>query len=132
MAKHTQRTKNEQSDFYVSPDFAPNEQSDFYISPDCASNEMSPDDRAEVDDPDPNPLPGHVAVDQNRFCQDALCCLMAPVVFRCPNTGHQVQGWFADDGTDEGEMYEAITCTACKQLHSVSPRTGKVLGSDDD
>jgi hypothetical protein len=42
MAKHTQRTKNEQSDFYVSPDCAPNEQSDFYVSPDCAPDEMSP------------------------------------------------------------------------------------------
>jgi hypothetical protein len=49
MAKHTQRTKNEQSDFYVSPDCAPNEQSDFYVAPDFPSNEMSPDHGRALD-----------------------------------------------------------------------------------
>jgi hypothetical protein len=58
---------------------------------------------------------------------------MASFIFRCPNTGLNVQGWVADDPTERGkEIYETITCTACTGLHVVSPATGKVLGSDDD
>jgi hypothetical protein len=61
---------------------------------------------------------------------------MASFIFRCPNTGLNVQGWVAEDPTERGreikEIYEAITCTACTRLHGVSPATGKVLGADDD
>jgi hypothetical protein len=32
---------------------------------------------------------------------------MATRVFLCPNTGGRVQGWFADNGSDDGETYEA-------------------------
>jgi len=58
---------------------------------------------------------------------------MASFIFRCPNTGLNVQGWVADDLTESGnEIYETITCTACTRLHVVNPATGKVLGADDD
>jgi len=53
---------------------------------------------------------------------------MATRVFLCPNTGDRVQGWFADNGSDDSENYEAVTCLACRQVHMVNPRTGKVLG----
>ena len=53
---------------------------------------------------------------------------MGTCVFLCPYTGDRVQGWFADDGSGENETYEAVTCLACRQLHMVDSKTGKVLG----
>ena len=58
---------------------------------------------------------------------------MATVLFLCPNTGDRVQGWFADDGSgDSDETYEGVTCLACRQVHMVNPRTGMVLGTDEE
>jgi len=57
---------------------------------------------------------------------------MAPFLYRCPNTGLNVQGWVADDPTEgEAELYEAVTCIACTQVHLVNPKTGRVLGTDE-
>jgi hypothetical protein len=55
---------------------------------------------------------------------------MATRPFLCPNTGDRVQG-FADNGSDS-ETYEAVTCLACRQVHMVNPKTGKVLGADEE
>jgi hypothetical protein len=53
--------------------------------------------------------------------------------FRCPNMGFNVQGWVADDPAEgKAEVYESFACTNCRQVHLVSPRTGKVLGTNDD
>ncbi len=57
---------------------------------------------------------------------------MAALVFRCPRTGYRVQGFVADDTSDNAKSYEAITCLACQQVHLVNPTTGKVLGADDE
>jgi hypothetical protein len=58
---------------------------------------------------------------------------MATCLFRCPSTGHRVQGWFADNGSVNGdETYEGVTCLACRQVHMVNPKTGKVLGADEE
>ena len=58
---------------------------------------------------------------------------MATLLFTCPSTGARVQGWFADDGSeDDGETYEGVTCLACRQVHMVNSRTGKVLGADEE
>jgi hypothetical protein len=57
---------------------------------------------------------------------------MATALYRCPDTGLNVQGWFADDGaTSEGEVYEAMTCPACTRVHLVNPATGRVCGAGD-
>jgi hypothetical protein len=56
---------------------------------------------------------------------------MPPFVYRCPTTGMNVQGWVADDAT-EGEIFYSITCTICTRMHLVNPKTGKVLGADED
>ena len=54
-------------------------------------------------------------------------------IYRCPNTGFNVQGWVADDPTEsEGKTYQPITCTICTRVHLVNPKTGKVLGIDKD
>jgi hypothetical protein len=52
---------------------------------------------------------------------------MAAFLYRCPTTGLNVQGWFADEKT----TYETVTCLACTQVHLINRLTGKVLGSDD-
>jgi hypothetical protein len=57
---------------------------------------------------------------------------MAAFVFRCPNTGFNVQGWSAYEVSgDEADTYETVTCIACQQTHLVNPATGKVLSSDE-
>jgi hypothetical protein len=55
---------------------------------------------------------------------------MAPIVFRCPNTGLRLQGWIADDPDADGRIFVAMLCTACKRSHLVNPNTGKTLGDD--
>jgi len=73
-----------------------------------------------------------VASDQNsQPCVMYRWC-MAPFVFRCPTTGRQVQGWTADDPTEDDDSYQSVTCLACTQVHLVNPKTGRVAGVDDD
>ena len=58
---------------------------------------------------------------------------MASFIYRCPNTGRNVQGFVADDPTaGAAERYEPVTCVACTRVHLVNPKTGKVLGPEDD
>jgi hypothetical protein len=58
---------------------------------------------------------------------------MAAFLYRCPNTGLNVQAWAADDATERNkETYETVTCTACTRLHLVNPTTGRALGADED
>ena len=75
------------------------------------------------------------ALDQGRNGPLRLNGRIMPIgfVFRCPNTGLNVQGWVAEDPSErESESYEAVTCTACTRVHLVDPRTGRILGSDED
>ena len=58
--------------------------------------------------------------------------IMPPFLYRCPNTGENVQAWAADDPEDDDLTYVQVTCLACAQAHLVNPKTGKVLGSDDE
>ena len=58
---------------------------------------------------------------------------MAAFIYSCPTTGLNVQGWVADDQTkSDAETYEAVTCMACARVHLVNPKTGKVLGVEDE
>jgi hypothetical protein len=57
---------------------------------------------------------------------------MALFLFRCPNSGFNVQGWSAEAVEDgDGEHYEPVRCLVCQQLHLVNPKTGKTLGTDE-
>lgn len=57
---------------------------------------------------------------------------MATVLFRCPNTGLQIQGSIAEDPICfDDKNYETVSCSACQQIHLVNPKTGKVIGEDD-
>ena len=57
---------------------------------------------------------------------------MPPFLYRCPSTSYRVQGFIAEDTSDDSESYQATTCLACQQTHFVNPTTGKVLGEDDE
>jgi hypothetical protein len=60
---------------------------------------------------------------------------MAPFLFRCPNTGLNVQGWIAEaaENSDaERYEYELVSCIACGQGHLVNPQTGKTLGANGE
>jgi hypothetical protein len=75
------------------------------------------------------------ALDQGRHGRTGFNGRTMPIgfVFRCPNTGLNVQGWIAENPSDpESEAYEAVTCTACARVHLVDPRTGKILVSEED
>ena len=56
---------------------------------------------------------------------------MAPFLFRCPNTGQNVQGWSTDEVTDEDDTYQSFQCIACTRVHLVNVKTGKVLSATD-
>jgi hypothetical protein len=59
--------------------------------------------------------------------------MAATCIYRCPTTGLNVQGWFAEDASaNEGETYEPVTCLACRQTHFINRSTGRTLGEDED
>ena len=76
---------------------------------------------------EPGPI-GHSSTGRKK----RACWIMPPFLYRCPNTGDNVQGWAAEDPEDDDLMYIQVTCLACAQAHLVNPKTGKVLGSDDE
>jgi hypothetical protein len=53
-------------------------------------------------------------------------------LYRCPNTGDSAQAWAADDPEDDDLTFVQVTCLACAQTHLVNPKTGRVLGFDDE
>ena len=62
-----------------------------------------------------------------------ICGRMATLIYQCPTTGLKVQGWFSDDGSENGsEGYETVVCLACRQAHLVNPKTGKTVGADEE
>ena len=78
----------------------------------------------------------HVAeAEEGRRCSCAIGSdykADAAVSLSLPNTGDNVQAWAADDPEDDDLTYIQMTCLACAQAHLVNPKTGKVLGSDDE
>jgi len=52
-------------------------------------------------------------------------------LYRCPNTGQNVQGWSADEVTDDDETYQSFQCMACTRVHLVNLKTGKMLGEEE-
>lgn len=57
---------------------------------------------------------------------------MATFLYRCPYTGQNVQGFIAEEVSDDVDAYESITCLACQRVHLVNPATGRVIGEDDE
>jgi len=51
-------------------------------------------------------------------------------LYRCPNTGKTVQGWSAEEVSDQhdDDAYQSVDCLACTGIHLINIKTGKVLG----
>ncbi len=49
-------------------------------------------------------------------------------MYRCPKTGYRVQGFSAEDTSEDRRLYEPVTCPVCHEIHHVNPATGVVLG----
>jgi hypothetical protein len=49
-------------------------------------------------------------------------------MYRCPITGYRVQGFVAEDTSEDCHVYEPVTGPICHQIHHVNPHTGVVLG----
>lgn len=57
---------------------------------------------------------------------------MPPLMYQCPLTGKNVQVWYEvnDDPSDGADgFFETVICNACGQVHSVDPKTAKVVGA---
>jgi hypothetical protein len=57
---------------------------------------------------------------------------MPAFLYRCPVTRQHVQGWIADDVDADDQAHQTVTCLACRRVHLVNPKTGKLLGADDE
>jgi hypothetical protein len=57
---------------------------------------------------------------------------MGAFLFLCPNTGLQVQGWTESEDTENDGIYVMVTCAACRGAHWVNPKTGNIIGQNDD
>jgi hypothetical protein len=57
---------------------------------------------------------------------------MAAFIYRCPNTRLRIQALAAEEIAEDADTYQPVTCIMCRQVHLVSPFTGKVLGGDDE
>jgi hypothetical protein len=40
-------------------------------------------------------------------------------LYRCPTTGHRVQGFASEDVVEDHHVYEPVTCLACRKIHHV-------------
>ena len=59
---------------------------------------------------------------------------MVNLIFRCAQTGMNVQVWLPDDDeapAERADSYAALPCPACARLHLVNKTTGKTLGDKD-
>jgi hypothetical protein len=54
--------------------------------------------------------------------------MMPPFLYRCPNTGDNVQAWAADDPEDDDFTYVQVTCLACAQAHFGEPEERQGVG----
>ncbi len=48
-------------------------------------------------------------------------------LYRCPITGHKVQGT-TPSAPDDAATYETVTCALCNRVHLINPTTGHVAG----
>ena len=56
---------------------------------------------------------------------------MVPIIYRCPVTGLNVQGLFADEvPTEKANTYEPVACLSLRVCILVNRSTGKTLNED--
>jgi hypothetical protein len=52
------------------------------------------------------------------------------ILFRCPETGMNVQHLLADVADDAKDSHSPVVCQACTKLHFIHNSTGKILGDE--
>ena len=57
-----------------------------------------------------------------------MSTMVQHVLFRCPQTGMNVQHWLADVPADAKDTHSPVTCPACTRTHFIHNSTGKLLG----
>jgi hypothetical protein len=60
---------------------------------------------------------------------------MGNLIFKCPNTGLNVQHWLDEteaDQDDPSSACETVLCQACNRLHFIKRSSGKLLGQRED
>ena len=50
------------------------------------------------------------------------------IVFKCPQTGMNVQHRLTAEPTDGADTHVSVVCPACTRLHLINRSTGKLLG----
>jgi len=54
-----------------------------------------------------------------------------PILFKCPQTGMNVQHSLPESNADEPEgTHRSVVCPACHRLHFINSSTGKLLGQE--
>ena len=52
-----------------------------------------------------------------------------PIIYKCPQTGMNVQHWLPAAPDDEPKgTHRSVVCAACRRLHFINNLTGKLLG----
>jgi hypothetical protein len=57
-----------------------------------------------------------------------MSTMTRPILFRCSQTGMNVQHWLADAPDKADETHAPVRCPACTRIHFVNTSTGKLLG----
>lgn len=52
------------------------------------------------------------------------------IVFRCPQTGMNVQTHLEKQKIEEGRSFESFPCPACTRLHFIDLASGKPMNRD--
>lgn len=57
---------------------------------------------------------------------------MANLIFKCPQTGMNVQHWLAEEPADDSNFsYDTVVCQACSRLHFINRSNGRLLGAEE-
>jgi len=56
---------------------------------------------------------------------------MRALVYRCPATGFNVQGFVAEEASDLETTYVSLPCPLCSRTHLINPATGKGPGDPE-
>jgi len=58
---------------------------------------------------------------------------MGNIIFKCPQTGLNVQHWLDEEEPDDpSSAYETVVCKACSRLHFINRSSGKLLGQQEE
>jgi hypothetical protein len=58
---------------------------------------------------------------------------MGNIIFKCPQTGLNVQHWLDEEEPDDpSSAYETVVCKACSRLHFINRSSGRLLGQQEE